>query len=66
MQDAKKKAKKDLAAFIQAEVKKATSANKRKSADSSDDDEGNLNGFDLSDFNYEEMDNLKISGEADC
>ena len=65
-QDAKKKAKKDLAAFIQAEVKKATSATKRKSDDSSNDDEGDLNGFDLADFNYEEMDNLKISGETDC
>ena len=63
-QDAKKKANKDLATFIQAEVKKATSINKRKSDDSSD--EGNLNGFDLSDFNYEEMDKLKITNEADC
>ena len=61
-QDAKKKAKKDLAAFRPS--KKATSTNKRKSDDSSD--EGDLNGFNLSDFNHEEMDNLKITNEADC
>ena len=44
------------------EVKKGVKlyAKKRKSEDSSDDD---LNAFDLKDFNYDDMDNLKIDSE---
>ena len=44
------------------EVKKGVKlyAKKRKSDESSDDD---LNAFDLKDFNYDDMDNLKIDSE---
>ena len=68
-QEAKKKTSSDLAAFIKKEVGKAmkTASKKRKS----DDDDDSLNAFDLKDFNYEDMENLKIDdglseGEASC
>ena len=54
--------KADLAAFVKKEVKKGAQlyAKKRKSDKSSDDD---LNAFDLKDFDYDQMDNLKIDSE---
>ena len=48
----KKKIKKDLSAF--------TKKRKQDDSDSSDDD---LAAFDLKDFNYEDMDNLKIEDD---
>ena len=54
--------KADLAAFVKKEVKKGVQlyAKKRKSDESSDND---LNAFDLKDFDYDKMDNLKIDSE---
>ena len=64
------KAKNDLAAFVQKEVAKgvkaslAASAAKKRKSDSESSDE-DLNMFDLKDFNYEDMENLKIDSEDD-
>ena len=62
-QDSEKSTKSDLAAFVKKEVKKTAkqfAAKKRKSSDESDDD---LAAFDLKDFNYDDMDNLKIDSD---
>ena len=68
--DNKNKAKNDLAAFVQKEVAKgvkaslAASASKKRKSDSESSDE-DLNMFDLKDFNYEDMENLKIDSDDD-
>ena len=61
---AKKDTKKDLAAFIAKTVRKELHAfsKKRKNDDMS---EGELDQFDLSNFNYKDMDNLKIDSDDD-
>ena len=46
---------------VKAELK-AFSEKKRKA--DSDDEEGEVNAFDLADFNYEDMENLKIDDEV--
>ena len=70
--DAKKQTKSDLAAFVQKEiakgVKKAAKAElkafeKKRKSDDSDDEDGEVHAFDLSDFNYQDMENLKIDDE---
>ena len=61
--ESKAKAKNDLAAFVRKEVAKgvakATASKKRKTSDGEDSDD-DLNAFDLKDFNYKDMDDLKI------
>lgn len=65
--DNKKKYAKELAAFIRKSVKKELntfSESKRKASDDDEEEEGFLNEeVDLSQFNYEDMDNLKIDSE---
>lgn len=71
--EAKKKQKKELAALVAAAVKKEMNAfsdakKKRKSDDESSDEEGYLaEALDskLQDFNYEDMENLKIDSDDD-
>ena len=65
----KSKAKLDLAAFIKQAVKKgaknslkAQTTKKRKEASEAESDD-DLNAFDPKDFNYEDMDNLKIDSD---
>ena len=64
--DSKAKTKSDLAAFIRKEVSKgvdkAVNSNKRKASGESDDD---LNAFDLEEFNFKDMENLKIDSDDD-
>ena len=67
-QEAKDKSKADMAAFIQAEVakvfKKSAAAKKRKAEDGEiSEDDNSLAAFDIKDFNYEDMDNLKIDDD---
>ena len=69
--EAKKKTNSDLAAFIKKEVGKAVQlvASKKRKSDDNDD---SLAAFDLKDFDYEDMENLKINdgelsdGQVSC
>ena len=60
----KDKAKKDLAAFVRKTIRAELNAfsKKRKSDDV---EEGEIDAFDLSGFNYKDMDNLKIESDDD-
>ena len=66
-EEAKSASKNDLAVFIRKEVKKGVKkdlkamSKKRKSEDS--DSDGEIYMFDLKDFNYEDMENLKIDDD---
>ena len=68
-EEAKATTQNDLASFIKKEVKKGIKkdlkalSKKRKSDDSSDSEDGELHMFDLKDFNYEDMENLKIDDD---
>ena len=67
--EASKAAKQDLASFIRKEIKKGVKkdlkaiSKKRKSSKDSEDSEGELHAFDLKDFNYQDMENLKIDDD---
>ena len=65
--DAASKSKSDLAAFVQKEVAKgiAKIANEKKRKSSDDSDSDDLAAFDLKDFNYSDMENLKIMIDSD-
>ena len=61
----KEKAK-DNFAFIQKEVAKAMKAHdKKRKASEEESDDDDLNAFDLKEFNYNNMDNLKIDSDDD-
>ena len=68
-EEAKSASKNDLAVFIRKEVKKGVKkdlkamSKKRKSEDS--DSDGEIHMFDLKDFNYEDMENLKIDDDEE-
>jgi hypothetical protein len=68
--ESSKESKKDLAAFIRKEVKKGVKkdlkaiSKKRKSESDDSDSDGDLHAFDLKDFNYEDMENLKIDDDS--
>ena len=68
-EEAKDASKKDLAVFIRKEAKKQvkkdlkTISKKRKSEDSDSDGELHMLDLDLKDFNYDDMENLKINDE---
>ena len=68
--ESSKESKKDLAAFIRKEVKKGVKkdlkaiSKKRKSESDDSDSERDLHAFDLKDFNYEDMENLKIDDDS--
>ena len=66
--EASKAAKQDLASFIRKEIKKGVkkdlkAISKKRKSDDSEASEGELNAFDLKDFNYQDMENLKIDDE---
>ncbi len=70
----KEATKKDLSAYIQKEVakgikvglqKELAAFDKKRKADDASDSDGELHAFDLKDFNYEEMENLKIDDDDD-
>ena len=67
--ESNEKSKNDLAAFIRKEAKKVVKKDlkafnkKRKNSGDDTDSELDLNAFDLKDFNYEDMANLKIDDE---
>ena len=65
-EEAKKATEKDMAAFVQKEVAKTymkmVKAHKKRKNDEDSDDE--LAAFDLADFNYEDMENLKIDDDT--
>ena len=67
-EEAKKDAQSDRAAFVQKEVAKnymkMVKAHKKRKSDS-DSDDGSLAAFDLSDFNYEDMENLSIEDNTE-
>ena len=61
-----------MAAFIQAEVAKvfknktvSLQSSKRKAEDGEISEDDDLAAFDMKDFNYEDMDNLKIDDDDD-
>ena len=68
--EAKQASKNDLASFIKKEVKKGVKkdlkalSKKRKSKESDSKEDGELHMFDLKDFNYEDMENLKIDDKV--
>ena len=65
--DAATKSKSDLAAFVQKEVAKgiAKIANEKKRKSSDDSDSDDLAAFDLKDFNYSDMENLKVDSDGE-
>ena len=69
--EAKASSSKEIAAFVKTAIAKGVAKElnaaqrKRKANDSSSDKEGELHCIDLKDFNYEDMENLKISSDDD-
>ena len=70
--EATDKSKKDLAAFIRKEAKKivkkdlkAYNKKRKNETDDSESEDLDLNAFDLKDFNYEDMEALKITDDGD-
>ena len=69
--EAKASSSKEIATFIKKAIAKGVAKElnaaerKRKADDSSSDEEGELHCMDLKDFNYEDMENLKIDSEDD-
>ena len=66
--EAKKATNKDLASFIRKEIKKGVKdlkafSKKRKSSDDESGSDGEVMAFDLKDFNYQDMENLKIDDD---
>ena len=68
--ESSKESKKDLAAFIRKEIKKGVkkdlkAISKKRKSDSDDSDSSiDIHAFDLKDFNYEDMENLKIDDDV--
>ena len=63
--EAKTSTKKELAAYVKKAVRKEVNSISKKRPAKDDDDEKSLNAIDLSGFNYEDMDNLKIESDDD-
>ena len=65
--DNKKKASKDFNVVESKKKASGKSAQKKRKSDSDSDDDtvASLNNIDLKDFNYEDMDNLKIDSDSD-
>ena len=63
--EAKTSTKKELAAYVKKAVRKEVNSISKKRPAKDDDDEKSLNAIDLSGFNYEDMDNLKIESNDD-
>ena len=58
-----------MAAFVQKEVAKSymkmVKAHKKRKSDDDSSEDGSLAAFDLADFNYEDMENLKIDDDTE-
>ena len=63
-EEAKNKSGKELAAFVKKAVREEMNAvEKKRKPDSDDEEEGELNAIDLSEFDYDKLDNLKIESD---
>ena len=62
-EEAKSKSSKELAAFVKKAVREEMNAVEKKRKPDSDDEEGELNAIDLSNFDYDLLDNLKIESD---